>query len=118
MKQRIRSTVLSRAGIATALFALVGGILLFAFWPSREPAYAGKPLSYWLRQDFWSIRGGKGPSPQAEDAVRQIGTNALPTLIRMLRARDSRLKLALMNWSAKQSLIKFEFSSSWERRSQ
>ncbi len=117
MKHRIQSIVLSRLGIATALFT-IGGILLFAFWPPREPSYAGKSLGYWLRQDFWSIRVGKGPSPEAEDAVRKIGTNALPTLIQMLRARDSRLKLALMKWSAKQSLINFQFNSSWERRSQ
>jgi HEAT repeat protein len=63
---------------------------------SREPAYQGKTLSTWLRRfeeakvnqfhDKVQFEKLVGPT---QNAVRQMGTNALPTLLRMLQARDS-----------------------------
>ena len=62
----------------------------------REPVYQGKSLSFWL-QGY--IQGGSyigvWPEPEVDEAVRQIGTNAIPALLHMLRAHDSKLKLAL-----------------------
>jgi HEAT repeat protein len=63
---------------------------------SREPSYHGKSLSEWLDE----VRGGidriiinpyerEAKIDMARFAVRQIGTNAVPHLIRMLGARDS-----------------------------
>ena len=50
---------------------------------SREPEYGGKPLSFWVRgYDFMR------PSPAADEAVRNIGTNGLPMLLSMIEARD------------------------------
>src|SRR3954453_2085997 len=68
----------------------IGAVLLFmavlvAFvWAgAREPEYQEKTLSYWL------IRGARAPGGEGDEeckvAVRQIGTNALPLLLKWLQ---------------------------------
>ena len=73
----------------------------------REPVYRGKPLSVWLQR---YIQGGSyigfWPEPEADEAIRQIGTNAIPTLLLMLREHDSKLKLALLRLSVQARLHK------------
>src|SRR5438067_1105808 len=61
------------------------GIGVVAFWPGeREPVYNGKKLSEWLQ-----LYGSTGISveqrEQAKVAVRQIGTNALPWLVKWIQ---------------------------------
>jgi len=56
----------------------------------REPLYQGKRLSVWLRDS----RG----SGELTNAVRQIGTNGIPTLLKMLRKKDSPSVLRLTNF--------------------
>src|SRR5215471_537789 len=54
-------------------------VLVAALWPSeKEPKYQGKKLSDWL-----SAYMNASPSEQdaAAEAVRHIGTNALPILL-------------------------------------
>jgi HEAT repeat protein len=51
--------------------------------------YQGKPLSAWL-DEVWHLDGGV--DPEAEKAVRQIGTNAIPYLLKLATTRDSTLK--------------------------
>jgi hypothetical protein len=62
----------------------------------REPEYQGKGLRTWLReargQSNWQARGS------AEAAIRHIGTNAIPTLLEMLRQKDSPLTSKLIPW--------------------
>jgi len=59
-------------------------VLAVAFWPGRkEPEYQGKKLSEWL-EAYRSANVTKATGAaqeQAADAVRHIGTNALPFLI-------------------------------------
>lgn len=103
--------------IAVILVAVVGVILLLL--PEREPSYEGKRLSEWL-VGFYPDRKDYRPldeQPQhikAANAVRQIGTNAAPTLLRMLRASDSSLKLQLLRLASKQKLIKVHYTSAGE----
>src|SRR5258708_1076379 len=61
---------------------------LLLSWPvlDPEPSYQGKTLSAWLRQD----RAGSLFRPSIEEnrtefknAIRQIGTNAIPYLLKM-----------------------------------
>jgi len=52
--------------------------------PQREPVYHGKGLRAWLNEYLTT-----GDSLRAEAAVRQIGANAIPTLLDMLRTKDS-----------------------------
>jgi len=64
--------------IVLAVCVLVG-IGVATFWPGeREPEYNGKKLSEWLELC-------QAPDPSTpQDAVRNIGTNALPWLVRWL----------------------------------
>jgi hypothetical protein len=55
-------------------------ILAFAFWPTeREPEYNGVALSKWLE------RYNNGNNAEATVAIRHIGTNALPFLLRWIQ---------------------------------
>jgi HEAT repeats/PBS lyase HEAT-like repeat len=80
-----------------------------------EPVYQGKKLSVWLEESYVS-RGsiiGVGPNPGMDPFIRQFGTNAIPTLLRMLRARDSKIKLKLWDLSQTQNMVRFRVPLSW-----
>jgi HEAT repeats len=99
--------------ISALIFALVSILLWALIAPAPEPRYQGKPLSYWLTgfdsphaADFdydWPSR------PQAHEAVSQIGTNAIPTLLRFLRQRNPGLKQKLLVLVHDRSFIKLPF---------
>jgi len=104
--------------LAVLLVGVIGGI----GWQSlrhREPVYQGKSLSTWLE--------GYTPDPksyrplveqpqwqQANAAVRGLGTNAIPSLLRMLRARDNPWKLKLVRLASNQRFIKISYVSASE----
>ena len=79
----------------------------------QEPEYGGRKLTSWLDQ----YENGKGHA-QTEAALGAIGTNAIPALLRMLRAHDSAFKLKLIALAEKQHLIRFSFTSAeaWNER--
>jgi hypothetical protein len=98
------------AVVLLALAALVACVLVF---PDREPAWQGRTLGAWLR-DFDADKPESRAS--AADAIRQIGTNALPLIIQRLQHPDRRspsailaLKLKLFELLSKQSLVKIQF---------
>jgi hypothetical protein len=78
---------------------------------TREPVYEGKTLVRWLRTYAPSSKAQRNSQEwnKADDAVRQSGTNCMPVLLQMLRAKDSRLKLGLISLARKQHLIKLDF---------
>jgi HEAT repeat protein len=100
-----------RIVLAAAALALVGLIVWQLLKPS-EPVYKGKALSAWvalynLPYHADSKRDGSvQKNPEARDAITQIGTKAIPTLLRMLRAKDSTLKTNIMGLLARQHIIK------------
>jgi hypothetical protein len=86
------------------LLVLLLAALIWEAVRSREPSYGGKGLSVWLR-NFEEARLN-GPTSRyhlnpaefqvqfvepTQDAIRHMGTNALPELLTLLRAQDSRL---------------------------
>ncbi|MBI3850319.1 MAG: hypothetical protein HY298_08530 [Verrucomicrobia bacterium] len=79
------------------LFGIVAAaISLHGFLRQREPKYQGKTLTAWLKV------GGHGEGLEdkpAIEAVRKMGTNAIPFLLDMVRAKDSRFKLKLTDWT-------------------
>jgi HEAT repeat protein len=97
--------------LAVLLVALVSGIAWQAL-RERQPVYQGKRLSSWLKvyRLGWMIH----TTLNADEAVRQVGTNALPTLLRMLRAKDSALKVKLMELAKRQHIIKIEYTTAQE----
>jgi len=101
--------------LAVVVLAVVAGgmgWLSLSFGP-RDPVYKGKPLSYWL--EGYDSPGAANYPPnhpnaptyqEASEAVRALGTNAIPTLLRQLRRRDSKAKEAFMNLLRRQHFIK------------
>lgn len=77
--------------IIVGLIALVlGAALASAFF--REPSYAGRRLSDWLRDyrapDIPLYGVAEQRQQKVEMAVRAIGTNAVPSLLRWARTKD------------------------------
>ncbi|MDB6065622.1 MAG: repeat protein [Pedosphaera sp.] len=108
----------SRIGFALLLLAVIGGIAWLAFRPN-EPAYKGKRLSVWLEgyrvanvassQDMKALH-------ELDEVVRSSGTNAIPTLLRRLQAKDSSLTLWLVALAGKQHLFNVKFASAAEKQ--
>ena len=109
-------TMSKRYRILTAILlgGALGGFTWFVLGP-QEPVYESKPLSVWLE----GYDDGVWGSPQrkkADEAVRHLGTNALPTLLRLLQAEDSVLKIRLIRLAQKQHLIKVRYVPADARR--
>jgi hypothetical protein len=83
-KQPIRFTLLLTSAI----------IFLVAVPSARssEPSCNGKPLSEWLLvlEERHTLSGEPVEASDAQEAVRQIGTNGIPTLIDLLSVYDER----------------------------
>ena len=91
-------------------------LTLPAFWlfhlpaPAPDPVYQGEPLSKWLEQ--YDIRlCSRDVYVPADDAVWEIGSEALPLINQMLRTRDSRLKSKLIALARKQRMLRIHFIS-------
>jgi hypothetical protein len=105
----------------TARKRILAGLLLPALvagmaWEIRrarisDPMYEGKPLSYWV--------GDFGPPLQEiELAIRHAGTNAVPLLLRLMQARDVKLKRKLMEFLEGQELIRAHYVTAETRHNQ
>ena len=71
-------------------------VISFLMWPrEKEPEYQGKKLSYWLfrppRPPF-SEPAAPAEAIASETALRHIGTNAIPCLLKWLSYEPSPLK--------------------------
>ena len=77
------------SGLALAMFA--GSVLA-----PVGPAFQGRALNAWLKDlhDTSPVVRNR-----AAEAVRQIGAEAVPPLVKLLRQRDSALKLRLARWA-------------------
>jgi hypothetical protein len=86
-----------------------GGALLLGSGP-HQPTYEGKELSTWL-DELAALDYTKQWDPQTKpaQAVRAIGTNAIPWLLSELQAHGYRIEWQLNQLLAKQALITFRF---------
>jgi len=100
----IRKSRMSRKiKIGVFLLLIIAGIssLLWLVIGAKEPSYQDKPLSDWLAR---AAEGGyvyedraNAETSKCREAIRAIGTNAIPHLLRILKAKDSPLRKATMN---------------------
>lgn len=101
--------------LAILFVALVSVIVWQMLQPGqREPVYHGKLLSSWVKDYALAFRLPPNAALNmlnVDEAVRQAGTNAIPTLLRMLRAKDSALKVKLMALAQRQHIINIEYTS-------
>ena len=67
--------------------ALICSVVLFALM-QREPRYQGRTLTAWLADVRFA--GTPGASLVAEEAIKAMGTNAIPFLMEMFRTEDTR----------------------------
>ena len=72
----------------------------------EEPTFQGRSLSGWLEEGFPYPNQEGCDDAETDNAVLQIGTNALPTLLRLLQARDSDTKLRVVGLLQKQTFVK------------
>ncbi len=108
-----------RIWLASLLAAVLGGFIWLMLRPSQpEPTYQGKPLSFWLEgfdQGNYKISRPWRTTPptweEADEALRKIGTNAIPTLLRILQERDSEFKIKIVGLLQRQHLIRIPFAS-------
>ncbi len=79
----------------------LAGVLVAVFRREREPEYRGKRLSEWVESYAATPSAVEGSFEfqQADGAIRQFGTNALPYLMKWIRyespARKQRLHTAI-----------------------
>jgi hypothetical protein len=93
----------------TAMTLAIAGVIWWLFWglSDSEPVYKGKRLSYWLQGYNAQLRHLAGPQRKdTEEAIRQIGTNGIPTMLKMLQAKDSWLKTKWITLVRKQHFVK------------
>jgi len=79
------------------LLLAAAGIAIYL--ANREPSYNGRTLSSWLKEigsDADDVN-----LPQAQEAIRQMGSHALPYLLKELRRKDSPAKRKLMELNAR-----------------
>jgi len=95
------------------IFTLAGiAIICLARWIlfiPRQPSYNGKPLSYWMSRYEVRIRGKVAlysTDHEVDKAVREIGTNALPYLLKLAGRKDSALKHGFFSIYRRQSWLK------------
>jgi hypothetical protein len=96
----------------------LAGLIIATFYAlaPREPEYKGRSLSSWLGalDDGYQYTGltwqswnqQTVPKPEragAEEAIRQMGTNVLPYLLRAVTNRDSALKTKIIELLGKQA---------------
>jgi hypothetical protein len=97
--------------VLTGLVVVCGAIYALR---SPEPSYQGKSLSVWLAETDFGTWPRQSSDP-ADEAIRHIGTNAFPTITRLLRSRDSALKLKLLQVSYKLPFLRLHISTQNER---
>lgn len=113
--KRLQST-----GVAAAVFLL--GCWTVYLARIKEPSYQGRTLSQWLQTGDKGER--LGPTSQHDyqvvtrtgSPIRSIGTNGIPTLLRLIQTHDSRLKRSCLSWLARHQSIKSRLLPDWEKQ--
>jgi HEAT repeats len=101
MRKRFRNL------LAVAALAVLGGVAWMVLRPPPDPLYQGKRLTSWLQE--YADAGGLTDQTWQRDAdqvVREIGTNAFPVLLNMLQVKDSELTLKVLDLAKRQRFIK------------
>lgn len=99
--------------LALAALLVAVSILLLS---EKESSYRGKSLSEWLEAIPFEPPHDP-PVPEAQAAVRAIGTNALPFLLEWVVERDSSLRQALIRFDNSQNVLNLNLKPA-ERKAQ
>ena len=116
MKRRKLITIAVTLGL---FLAIASGLLVSSIRDLHQPSYGGKTLGEWLA-NRWVTNSASGyiiygqTSKESDEAIRKIGTNGIPTLLRMIEANDSAFKMRLGSLLARKRLITYR-DSGWLR---
>jgi len=102
-----------------ALAAVAGGIVVWPLGP-KEPVYQGKRLTEWIQEArgpiqrsatrHWPTQAERERSEAARQAVKAIGTNAIPFLVSELVRPESKWRTSFNRWASKHPAIRFRFA--------
>ncbi len=102
-----------------SLVALVCMAITTIFATHKEPSWDGRPLSSWLEEGYGGIGSHTGLDREAADtAVKNLGTDALPFLVRELGAEHSQAKSTLISIASRQSVFTVHYLDGEMRRIQ
>ncbi len=93
--------------LATLIILVVVGGAWVVWHAPTEPVYQGKRLRVWLA----GYSGTNRDRQVTDEAVRHIGTNAIPTLLKMLRAHDSPLESKLLFWATRYRALVIHYTN-------
>jgi hypothetical protein len=98
--------------IALVVFIVLAGMLAFSRFHNREPSYQGRTLTQWLEEAEYKKTFGiriEARLIACTNALKQMGTNAIPFLVKRITARDSAFEARIKLLLGKQSVINFHF---------
>jgi hypothetical protein len=94
--------------IPCGLVVVTIAVILVANRGPVEPAHGGKKLSAWLDElNAMNFPGQFDPDTKPAQAVRAIGTNALPWLIHEMGRKGSTVNWRLNQLLARQNIVKY-----------
>jgi hypothetical protein len=98
--------------------SLFTGAVLFALRQPSEPVWQGRKLSDWMEQHTPSSSAnppyGSSGWHLANKAIKEIGTNGIPTLLRMSAATENDLHARVRRFAKKQSFVQIKYRHSSE----
>ena len=119
----LRTVLLNKRLLIFATLIVALALTAAYLWRSAEPAepvYEGRPLSLWLESHVASSAANPPyNSPgwkHADQVLRQSGTNAIPTLLKMIGAEDPpRAVLKGMEWIRSKRLLPIRYRYAYAR---
>ncbi len=114
--EKTHTAAMGKLSLILAGFLLIASLAVVASFLRKpaEPIYEGRSLGVWLR----GYLGGEPERQRADEVMLQIGTNAIPTLLRMLRERDSAIAVRLVVLLRRQNLVKIRYTFADERNAE
>jgi hypothetical protein len=110
-----------RISIAAGLvFLMVLGLFMWRRSGAADPVYQGRPISRWLRGHVASSAAqppfGSQGWRDADEALRKVGTNAIPVLLEMIAATDiPRPAIKILDWARNRRLISYQYHYAYAR---
>ena len=112
--------------VIALVVVLVLGCLALACFRAREPRYQGRTLSEWIEDgdkaynNFIGDPNNNPFHPETDPAwqaarvgVQKIGRDAIPFLVRWAQAKDSTLKVKVMDWFDEHSAFHFKIKPAY-----
>jgi HEAT repeat protein len=102
---------------ATLLAIILIGIVAAVLWVTRspnEPTYQNKSLHAWLR-DLQIGDASTSDPDAARLAFREMGTNAIPSLVKIIESGGPPVQRAVLKFNQKQSVVKLPFGQPWNQ---